>query len=472
MNKQAMRFGAVVLTCVLGVMPAITAMAAEPLSASEAEEIAIGAYLVGYPLVTMDISEKVTTNCAQAGSSFGAAINQFSNMNEFPDATFTDVVRPNADTLYSSLMYDVSKEPLVISVPASGGRYWLLQIMDAWTDVYTTPGSRATGNEAQTFAIVPPGWQGTLPEGVKRYDSPTDRGWVLGRVQTNGKADYGNVHAFQKGLKAVPLSASGKDYKAPACVADPSIDMRAPIEQVNGMDGKAFFEHFSEAMKQNPLHANDYPAEDRMARIGIVPGKDFDFNAQPAVVQKAIEDAPSKALPLIEATSEHSGININNWRVNLIGIGTYGADYLSRAAVAYYGLGANKPEDAIYPTADHDVNGKPLDSGEKYVLHFTKDQIPQARAFWSLTMYNDAQTFADNPIDRYTLGDRNKLTYNDDGSLDIWIQRDNPGADKESNWLPTPKSGGFSMTMRIYWPDPAMMTGGWSIPGITPQNAS
>ncbi|WP_246739411.1 DUF1254 domain-containing protein [Martelella sp. HB161492] len=470
MSTRFIRWGSAVVLAVSAVFPSFAAYAAGNLTEADAKEIAVGAYFYAYPLVTMDVSEKVTTNCGVETGSLGAAINQFSNMREFPDATFTEVVRPNSDTLYSSLMYDVTSEPLIISVPASGGRYWLMQIMDEWSDVFATPGSRATGNEAQSFALVPAGWQGTLPDGVERYESPTGHGWLLGRTQTNGAADYENVHAFQDQLKAVPLSAWGTDYKAPACKPDPSIDMSAPMNQVNGMDGRTFFTRFAEVLKANPPHANDYPTLDRMKRIGLVPGESFDFDALPAMVQQAMEAAPSIALPIIKEAAEHSGVKINNWHVNINSIGTYGADYIARASVAYFGLGANKPVDAIYPTTDHDVNGDPLDSGKAYVLHFDKDQVPQARAFWSITMYNDAQSFAADPIDRYTLGDRNPLKYNDDGSLDIYIQRESPGADKEPNWLPTPASGGFSMTLRIYWPDPHMIAGGWTIPGVTPKS--
>jgi hypothetical protein len=356
----------------------------------------------------------------------------------------------------------VTKEPLVISVPDSGGRYYLMPFLDYWTDVFAVPGSRTTGTGAQTYAIVAPHWTGPLPEGVHAYRSPTGRGVLLGRTQTNGKADYAAVRKFQDGMRAVPLSAYGKPYTPPKGPVHPQQDLSAPPDQVNQMDAATFFAMFAELLKDNPPHAHDYPILDRMKRIGIVPGKSFQLADAPTEVQDALSAAPPVALQQIKEAWSKAGTLANGWRTNLTAMGTYGTDYLHRAGVAYGGLGANVPEDALYPTAFADADGQLFSSDKKYVLHFDKGQIPPIRGFWSLTMYNDKQRFAANSINRFAIGDRDRLQFNQDGSLDLYIQRELPGKDKESNWLPAPKSGPFTMNLRLYWPKAEALNGTWS----------
>jgi hypothetical protein len=434
-------------------------------SFEEAREIAREVYVYAYPLVLMQVTSKVGTNVAEPAFP-NAPMNQLAHARAFPDETFTIVVRPNADTLYSALIYDVTKEPLLISVPDSGGRYYLMPFLDFWTDVFTVPGSRTTGNGAQTYAIVAPNWNGSLPAGVTAYRSPTGRGMLLGRTQTNGKADYAAVRKFQDEMRAVPLSAYGKPYTPPKGTVNPKLDMSAPLDQVDKMDAATFFEMFAELMKDNPPHANDNPIVDRMKRIGIVPGKSFKLADAPKEVQEALGAVPPVALKQIKEAWSKAGLLANGWRTNLTAIGTYGTDYLHRAGVAYGGLGANAPEDAVYPTAFADADGQPFSSDRKYVLHFDKGQIPPVRAFWSLTMYNDKQIFAANPISRFAIGDRDKLQFNQDGSLDLYVQRESPGKDKEANWLPAPKSGTFTMNLRLYWPKAEALNGTWSPPAV------
>jgi hypothetical protein len=442
-----------------------TAAMAERVSADEAREIARDVYIYAYPMVLMEVTRRVGTNVAEPKGT-SAPINQFAHVRAFPDPSLTVVVRPNADTLYSVLQFDVTNEPLVVSVPDSGGRYYLLEVMDYWTDVFMSPGKRTTGTTALTFAIVGPAWKGDLPAGVVRYQSPTGSGWILGRTQTNGEADYDAVHKFQDAITAVPLNAYGKPYSPPKGSVNPKQDLSAPPDQVDKMSAADFFATFADLLKSNPPHANDYPLLDRMKRIGFEPGKSFMFSSAPKEIQDALNAAIATGLAKIKTAVTASGNAVNGWRINLIGIGTYGADYLHRAAVAFGGLGANTIEDAVYPFAFADAAGKPLSSDQRYTIHFTKDQLPPVRAFWSLTMYDDRQLFTENPIGRYAIGDRDKLTFNSDGSLDLYIQRESPGSDKESNWLPAPKSGGFTMNMRLYWPKDNVLDGSWAPPAV------
>ena len=195
-----------------------------------------------------------------------------------------------------------------------------------------------------------------------------------------------------------------------------------------------------------------------MRRIGIEPGKPFAFDRVSPEIQRALTEAGPAALKTIKARLAKAGIANAGWRTNLTAIGTYGADYLNRAGVAYAGIGANTIEDAVYPTAFTDAEGKPFSSDSLYILHFNKDQIPPVR---------EKQLLAANPIDRFAIGDRDKLAFNPDGSLDLYIQRQSPGNDKESNWLPAPASGSFTMNMRLYWPNAEVLDGTWSPPGVT-----
>ncbi len=448
-------------------MAASTALAQQVQSVSDQEirDIARDAYIYAYPMLVTEMTRRVFTNVDKPEGT-RAPMNQIANVRAFPDPSFTDVVRPNADTLYSVMFFDVSKDPMVFSVPDSGGRYYLLPMLDMWSDVFVSPGKRTTGTGAQTFAVIGPHWQGQLPKGVETIQSPTSTVFMLGRTQTNGKADYTAVHKFQDGLKAVPLSRYGKTYTPPKGTVNAAQDMSSPSDQVHKMDAATFFATFAELLKTNPPHANDYPILARLKRIGIEPGKSFSLASASPEVQRALNAAVPEAQQDIEAAVQRSGVLANGWRTNLTAIGTYGTDYLHRAGIAFAGFGANTIEDAVYPSLFADANGEPLRSDRRYQLHFDKDQIPPVNAFWSLTMYDERQLFAANPIDRYAIGDRDKLAFNPDGSLDLYVQRESPGQDKELNWLPTPASGTFTMNMRLYWPKREALEGVWVPPPV------
>lgn len=476
-----MRMGRTLLVTLLvtvvmvGAAPVWTAVTlavepAQPEHAPQFDEIAVEAYVYAYPLVLAELTRRAMTSFdAAGGADRRAPMNQFSHRRTFPDAKFTNVVRPNADTLYSSLWYDVSSEPLLISVPDSQGRYYLLPILDMWTDVFASPGTRTTGSAGQVFAIVGPSWHGDLPDGARMIRAPTPVGWLIGRTQTNGAADFENVHHFQDRITATPLSQWGKTAGGPKAVLDLPISHEPPVEQVTHMNAASFFGLFAELLKTNPPHGNDYPILARLERIGIVQGKAFDVGAAPQEVRSALERAVPAAQALIAGSIRRAGTWVNHWRMVTPPIGTYGTDYLRRAGVAYMGLGANVIEDSLYFTGFGDGNDQNLDSGKRYTLRFAKDRLPPVRAFWSLTVYNERQFFAENRLGRYALGDRDKLQFAPDGSLTLFIQRDSPGSDKESNWLPAPASGEFTLSLRLYWPTTEALDGGWLPPAVERQ---
>jgi hypothetical protein len=438
----------------------------QTLSEEDAREIAMEAYIYAYPLVLMELTRRVMTNVAHPDAHGHAPVNRFGHMQAFPDADFTDIVRPNADTLYSTLWFDLSKEPLLVHVPDSGSRYYLLEMMDMWSDVFASPGTRTTGNGAQTFAIRGPKWMGPIPRGATEIRSPTEQGWIVGRTQTNGKSDFEAVHKFQNRLVAKSYSDYGDGAPPRKGEVHADIDMSAPVQQLEKLETGAFYSLFARLARGNPPHANDYPVLARLARLGLEPGRAFDIGSIAHVARNALNETAPLALEKIKGALFKSARIVNGWEMFLSPIGTYGTDYLRRAAIAYAGLGANLPEDAIYPTMRYEQDGKPLSSANNYVLHFDKGMTPPARAFWSLTMYNERQFFAANPIGRYAIGDRDTLTLNADGSLDIYIQRESPGADKEANWLPSPADGAFSITMRLYWPKPEAVDGSWQPPAL------
>jgi hypothetical protein len=434
----------------------------------DARAIGIEAYIYGYPLVTMEITRGVMTNVPEPQGTRGP-MGQFVKMRTYPDATFRDVTAPNADTLYTVAWIDVSKEPYILSLPDMKGRYFLFPLLDGWTTVFQVPGKRTTGTKAHTYAISGPGWNGPLPKGVTHYKSPTGMVWILGRIYCTGTSeDYAAVHALQDQCSLFPLSAYGRPYTPPPGTVDPSIDMKTAVrEQVNRMDIGAYFKLMAELMKDNPPAAADADMVSRMAKIGIVPGRPFDIKKlDPGFVQ-ALQDVPQAAFKKIMGHFKTAGTFTNGWLYTEI-TGIYGIDYLQRALITAIGLGANRALDAIYPTSEADADGKPYDGAQKYVMHFNKGEMPPADGFWSLTMYDGAYFFVHNPLNRYTLSSRNKLHANADGSVDLYIQKDSPGKDKEANWLPAP-AGKFILMLRLYWPKAkgvSIITGSWKIPPV------
>jgi hypothetical protein len=258
---------------------------------------------------------------------------------------------------------------------------------------------------------------------------------------------------------------------APAGQPDPAVDMKTPVrEQVDGLDAVAYFKLLAALLKANPPAVADTAAVAALARIGLVPGQDFDGGQLDSVALKALAGAPRAAQAKITGQAEKLGARVNGWSIGVDGMGVYGTDYLQRAGVAAVGLGANLPQDAVYPMAGTDAGGQPLDGGRRYILHFPRGQLPPARAFWSLTMYDERMFFAPNKLNRYTRGSRDRLRVNKDGSLDLFIQRDSPGKAREANWLPAPP-GRFNLILRLYWPHekpPSVLDGSWKPPAITP----
>jgi hypothetical protein len=433
-------------------------------------KVAADAYRYAYPLVMMELTRRQMTNVADAHSAMlRAPLNQFSHAREYPAADSKEVVRFNFDTLYSFAWLEVRTEPVVLSVPDAGDRYYLAPMLDMWTDIFAVPGSRNTLGTAHDFLVVAPDWRGDVPDGLDLIVAPTPFVWVMGRTQANGPDDFARVHAIQDQYRIVPLSAWGTDYEPPTSVGtDGSIDNETPpLEQVNALSSVEFFTLFVELLAVNPPHANDYPILHRMRAIGITPGKSFDASSLDAQTAAAVDAARDSVLGDLVTALSGAGIGIKrngwNWEQSF---GTYGTSYRPRALVAMAGLGANLPEDAIYPNAYVDADGEPFTGANNYVLHFDAGNQPDADAFWSLTMYDGEGFQVPNPIDRFVIRDRDPLTLNPDGSLDIYIQHESPGTEREANWLPAP-AGTFSPMLRLYSPSSESLNGSFIPPAIT-----
>lgn len=430
--------------------------------------IASDAYVYGYPLVTMEMTRRIVTNVSHAKGTRGP-MGTIIKLRQYPDASFRDVTAPNADTLYTTAFFDVGDEPWVLDQPDMGDRYFLLPLLSGWTDVFEVPGSRTTGGAKQTFLVTGPGWTGEVPAGMKQLKSPTAMVWLLGRIYCTGTPeDYAAVHALQDACQLVPLSAHGKPYTPPAGRVDPSVDMKTAVrDQVNRLDAKEYFTLLAQLMKTNPPPAADAPALARFAKIGLVPGQEFDASKLDADFVKRIPQIAFDRI-MLQFKVSNSVEKINGWNF-FTRTGIYGTDYLNRAFITAIGLGANRMQDAVYPTSLKDADDRDYVGSNKYVIRFPKGQQPPVQGFWSITMYDANYFFIANPINRYSISPRQSPKANPDGSVDIYVQKDPPGPDKESNWLPAP-AGKFVLMMRLYWPDegkPSILNGTWKPPVVS-----
>ena len=440
---------------------------AHQLTEKEAREIGLEAYFFLCPIVLMDLTRRVFTNVPPGVRAGFGPMNAFWHLRAFPPGNFREVVKPNFDTLYSAAWLDLSREPMVVSAPDTAGRYYLLPMLDMWSDVFAVPGKRTSGTEAGSWVVTPPGWQGKLPDGLRRIQAPTPYVWIIGRTQTNGPADYASVHAIQDRYTVVPLSQLGRPASPPSFQPDPTVDMKTPPSlQADRLTAEQFFAYGAELMTKHPPHDIDWSQLERLRRIGLEPGKPFSFAALAPAIRAALERVPAEAIRMLTELNATISPTVQGWQMLGHPMGAWGQHYVKRAIVARNGLGANQLADAFYPTSLADADGKPLVGGERYKLHFAAGATPPAEAFWSVTLYDGDYFPVPNAIERYAVGDRDGLDYNADGSLDILVQPDAPGPGRQPNWLPSPKSGPINLTMRIYAPRPEAVDGRWNPPPV------
>jgi hypothetical protein len=436
-------------------------------SSNKPEDIATLAYIWGFPLVTMERQfNYVTSPNIPPGVGRGPA-NSLSCGSELVNASVTDVVNPNTDTLYCPAQLDLNKEPVVLVVPPIGDRYNVFQLIDAYTNDYAYIGQRATKGIGGTYLIAGPDWNGQVPEGMTPIWTPTNLAWLINRIVVKGPADVPNVNAIQEKIIVKPLSEfqGNTTTSSTPSVTHANASKEVPIGPQPSLiapTGIEIFDEIGNAMIGNPLNPPDPVLVTKLASIGIGPGKVPSTEANDTI-KTALQTGITEGQKMIDARVTNMGTVVNGWLANAQ-LGNFGTDYLFRAATTQWGLGANIGQEAYYPGAFTDSQGNPLSGNSSYVIHFAPGQTPPVDAFWSITMLNDKGLFVDNPINRYNIGKYTEgLKNNTDGSLDIYLQSANPGADKESNWLPTPE-GAFNMNFRMYLPQPQILNGTWQLP--------
>ncbi len=438
---------------------------AQTTSASDVQNAATDVYVYGYPLVTMELTRRSFTNVATA-SPTNAPMGQFANMVSYPAVDDHRVTAPNADTLYSTAWLDVSKEPYVLSIPDMHGRYFLMPMLDGFTNVFQVPGKRTTGTGAQKYLISGPGWNGTVPAGLTHYKSPTGLVWILGRIYCTGtQADYAAVHAQQAQLSLVPLSAYGKAYTPPAGTVDPTLNQTGGVrDQVEALTPAQYFSLLGDLLKTNPPEMpQDTAIVGEMKQLGLTPGQSWNVSTLADAAQSAITAAKPAAVNRIKAFATQGGIEmVNGWGV-LKKTGLYGSDYLDRAFVTAVGLGANRPQDAIYPFTQASFDGS-----KTYFVKFAKGETPPVNGFWSITMYDPAYFFVKNSLNKQSISPRQHFAAGPDGSVVLYFSNKQPTGVPASNWLPAPP-GKFLLMMRNYWPNPtppSLLDGSWKPPAV------
>ncbi|MEO8751214.1 MAG: DUF1254 domain-containing protein [Casimicrobiaceae bacterium] len=424
---------------------------------AETKQLAGELYVYAYPLVLTDVTRQA--NAANAPP------NTFAHRRTVADATTADGANPNADFLYSQAWLDLAQGPVILSVPDTKGRYYLIALLDAWSNVATSIGKRTTGTEKREFAIVGPRWKGTLPADVTEIKSPTDMAWLFARVPVNGKGDRAAAAKVQEQLKVTPLAqrTKGGAKGAGAGPRSPADAKADPREQVARMSAAAFFTRFAALLAGNPPARDDAPMLAKIKKLGIVAGQPFAVT-DPAVAASIDQGMQLARDAMVAGTKGNGGADIRNGWVIDRALGRWGTDYGRRAVAAMNGLGVNAPEDAIAMAARFDAGGHRFDGANNYVLHFDKDASPPADAFWSLSLYDDNKRFVANPQNRNSIASVDGVKANADGSVDLYIQNADPGKDKEANWLPAPK-GPFNLILRVYWPKQEVVDGHWIAPG-------
>lgn len=457
------RFIFTAIACVMAVHSAI----AQNLSPKEARDIAKEVTIYGFPLVDnyrVQYSYFVDRN----NPDFKATWNNINNVARVFTPDDKAIQTPNSDTPYSQLGADLRAEPLVISVPeVEAGRYYSLQFIDMYTFNFAYVGSRATGNGAGNFLLVGPRWSGEKPAGVKAViRSETDFDFVLYRTQLSGAADIDKVRKVQAGYSVQPLS---RFLGQPAPPAPPPVDFIKPLSPEDQRKSPEFFNILNFVLQFCPTHPSEADLMARFARLGIGPGRKFDFAAMSPEMQQAVLDG------MADAWKEFA-----DFKATMVDTGKRPAseafgtrefmknDYMARMSAAVLGIYGNSKEEALYPTYFADADGKALRGDHDYRLYLTPDQLPPVNSFWSLTVYDLPESLLyPNALDRYLINSSMlpDLKRDADGKITIYLQHESPGKDLEANWLPIP-AGPFWATLRLYWPKPEALDGRWKQPPL------
>jgi hypothetical protein len=436
---------------------------------THAQKVAIDAYLYGIPLMEFVRQARQQTSVTVPDSKSDAPVNQLGSARELANVKNQVIVQPNNDTLYTMGHLDLKGGPLVLHVPAlPNHRYYSIEFLDPYTNVFAYVGTRTTGDGAGNFVITGPGFKGRLPRGLRRIRSRYERAWLVGRTLVYGPRDLSAVHHIQDGYRLLPLGrylGQGLNWRPPR--PRHVIAVHRSFKEPKGL---AFFDALGTALAENPPPARDAAILRELRGVGVGPGlhpsQEHLSAATLAALKTAADTGAAYVNNLRTSVATESVLKHNGWFIPPADTGDYGTDYRFRAVVALFGIAANRPAEAMYIVGVTDPTHARLSGADDYLIHFPPGELPPARYFWSLTMYNEQFFLAANPINRYEIGNRTPgLQRNPDSSLDIYVQHTAP-LGHESNWLPAP-SGTFEMTLRLYGPFPSALQGRYVYPGIT-----
>ncbi len=420
-------------------------------------KLGVQAYVYGYPLLDTNRVFRTSTSVNVPDGAGGGPVNQFSHIRRLADPSDKTVVAPNHDTLYSMAWLDLAAQPVVIHMPVVRTRFVVMELLDPYTENFAAIGS--VGRPAGDYAVIPRGWRGRLPRGVRAIRSPFQRVWIIGRTYIRDAADTPNVVRIQNEYALTPLDEWGTAYKPPRPrhVRKTSTTYKVPGTQ-SGQDPLAFFDALGDQLKQFPPPAADRPMLQQLASAGIGPG--LHPRAEPrldAATRQGLRDAVAAGASQVKTDVQTAFLTgapkHNGWLVDRTG--TYGTDYTTRAVVDAIGLGAPLSSLAIYPFTVTDNDLQALSGANRYVVHVSARYLPfPVRAFWSMTLYDSLGLFVPNKAGIYLINNRSNVHYNPDGSLDLYIQPTAPRDPlQRRNWLPAPVGSAFRLIMRLYDPD-------------------
>ncbi|KCB42107.1 DUF1254 domain-containing protein [Bordetella hinzii] len=428
-----------------------------PAATAEIQRIAFDAYVYLYPLVSMDLARRQAVSPKASGQAGHAPANRF----WMQRAGAAGGAWAHADMLRMTAWLDLSDGPVVISVPPTQGRLYTLTLHDLWSDAFAVLGKRSTGTGRGNYAVVPPGWTAALPPAMQRIDAPTSHVWLQGLLQPGAAAE---TQALQDGFILTPLQDWNRGAQSMQVKSDPGLDLATPVaRQVAKMPADVFFAYGAELLRKNPAHDTDQPMLARLRRLGIAPGQQFVLSKQDNIVQQALRRAAREAPAYIETLARARQPDARGWVAEREAMGAYGSAYLKRAWMAWLQPGAELPEDVLTLRLVTDADGLPIDSGARYVLRFEADELPPGDAFWTLAAFDAQGQTVPNPYRRHSVGDRDPLRYNPDGSLELYLQADPPAEADRANWLPL-SGEAVNLLLRIYLPAAAALDGRWNPP--------
>lgn len=446
----------------------------------------VDSYVFGYPLVVMSTARAEAL--AAAGTDSGAAVNTLRLMPTTQAAGDQLPPLADVDTLSANAWLDLSQEPVIVSVPNTRGRFLDARVLDMWTNVVWSTGSNANAHtgapKPQTIALVPPGWDGELPSGVERVEAPSKNLWLGVRIAALDEREMSLARRLLGEVRVAPLSAyvadehdrhaargkHGKREHVAArghgddpqeTVAQAPTDLAANAAAVTQLDANGFFGKLADALRDNPPSADDSHALKELADIGVKPGEPVHF---PDGSANAIASGVADGVKRVQAPPVNA-VSGNGWSWAGDGAGKYRDDYALRAFATFAHAGAATAQDEVFPTVLVDRDGKPLDGGNDYVMHFTRKSLPPARAYWTITAYSTDGALVPGHVPHRTIDSHDRMRRNRDGSIDIYVSRKSPGRAKVSNWLPAPQ-GPFQLVMRLYAPLPAATDGSWAPPPL------